>query len=105
MMSAAIWSKAGLRGAGGAGLPARATARRLGAVVVVSDVRPAAKEQVESLGGRFLDPPQLEQNPAEVGGYAQQASEAFLAAQRQQLADQLAQADMVICTAQVPGRP
>jgi NAD(P) transhydrogenase subunit alpha len=71
---------------------------------MVSDVRPAAKEQVESLGGRFLEPPQLEQNPAEVGGYAQQATEAFLAAQRQQLADQLAQADMVICTAQVPGR-
>ena len=92
-------------GAGVAGLQALATARRLGAVVVVSDVRPAAKEQVESLGGRFLDPPQLEQTPAEVGGYAQQASEAFLAAQRQQLADQLAQSDMVICTAQVPGRP
>jgi NAD(P) transhydrogenase subunit alpha len=98
-------ARALILGAGVAGLQALATARRLGAVVVVSDVRPAAKEQVESLGGRFLDPPQLEQNPAEVGGYAQQASEAFLAAQRQQLADQLAQADMVICTAQVPGRP
>ena len=98
-------ARALILGAGVAGLQALATARRLGAVVVVSDVRPAAKEQVESLGGRFLDPPQLEQSPAEVGGYAQQASEAFLAAQRQQLADQLAQADMVICTAQVPGRP
>ena len=96
-------ARALILGAGVAGLQALATARRLGAVVVVSDVRPAAKEQVESLGGRFLDPPQLEQSPAEVGGYAQQASEAFLAAQRQQLADQLAQADMVICTAQVPG--
>ena len=92
-------------GAGVAGLQALATARRLGAVVVVSDVRPAAKEQVESLGGRFLDPPSLEQSPAEVGGYAQQASDAFLAVQRQQLAEQLAIADMVICTAQVPGRP
>ncbi|MFM7653330.1 MAG: NAD(P) transhydrogenase subunit alpha [Vulcanococcus sp.] len=98
-------ARALILGAGVAGLQALATARRLGAVVVVSDVRPAAKEQVESLGGRFLDPPQLEQSPAEVGGYAQQASEAFLVAQRQQLAEQLAQSDMVICTAQVPGRP
>jgi NAD(P) transhydrogenase subunit alpha len=97
-------ARAVILGAGVAGLQALATARRLGAVVVVSDVRPAAKEQVESLGGRFLDPPQLEETPAEVGGYAQQASEAFLAAQRRQLAEQLAQADMVICTAQVPGR-
>ena len=92
-------------GAGVAGLQALATARRLGGVVYVSDVRPAVKEQVESLGGRFIDPPQLEEAPAEVGGYARQASEAFLAAQRQQLADQLALADMVICTALVPGRP
>ncbi|MEO1003727.1 MAG: NAD(P) transhydrogenase subunit alpha [Cyanobacteria bacterium J06638_7] len=91
-------------GAGVAGLQALATARRLGAVVVVSDVRPAAREQVESLGGRFLAPPEQEAAPAEQGGYAQAASEAFLAAQRQQLAEQLAQADMVICTAQVPGR-
>ncbi len=91
-------------GAGVAGLQALATARRLGGVVYVSDVRPAAKEQVESLGGRFLDPPELEDRPAEVGGYARQASEAFLEAQRRQLAEQLALADMVICTAQVPGR-
>ncbi|MFO7628397.1 MAG: NAD(P) transhydrogenase subunit alpha [Prochlorococcaceae cyanobacterium] len=91
-------------GAGVAGLQALATARRLGAVVYVSDVRPAAKEQVESLGGRFIDPPEQEERPAEAGGYAKAASEAFLAAQRQQLADQLALADIVICTAQVPGR-
>ena len=65
----------------------------------------AAKEQVESLGGRFLTPPEQEERPAESGGYAKAASEAFLAAQRQQLAEQLALADMVICTAQVPGRP
>jgi NAD(P) transhydrogenase subunit alpha len=91
-------------GAGVAGLQALATAKRLGGVVYVSDVRPAAKEQVESLGGRFIDPPELEDKPAEEGGYAKAASEAFLAAQRQQLADQLALADMVICTAQVPGR-
>ncbi|MEB3166533.1 MAG: NAD(P) transhydrogenase subunit alpha [Cyanobacteriota bacterium] len=92
-------------GAGVAGLQALATARRLGGVVYVSDVRPAVKEQVESLGGRFIDPPSQEERPAEAGGYAREASEAFLAAQRQQLAEQLALADMVICTAQVPGRP
>jgi len=91
-------------GAGVAGLQALATAKRLGGVVYVSDVRAAAKEQVESLGGRFIDPPELEDKPAEEGGYAKAASEAFLAAQRQQLAEQLALADMVICTAQVPGR-
>ncbi len=91
-------------GAGVAGLQALATAKRLGGVVYVSDVRPAAKEQVESLGGRFIEPPELEDRPAEEGGYAKAASEAFLAAQRRQLAEQLALADMVICTAQVPGR-
>jgi len=91
-------------GAGVAGLQAVATARRLGGVVYVSDVRPAVKEQVESLGGRFLDPPEIDDRPAEVGGYAKEASEAFLAAQRQQLAEQLALADIVICTAQVPGK-
>ena len=70
----------------------------------VSDVRPAVKEQVESLGGRFIEPPEIAERPAEEGGYARQASEAFLAAQRRQLAEQLALADIVICTAQVPGR-
>ncbi|MFM7313486.1 MAG: NAD(P) transhydrogenase subunit alpha [Cyanobium sp.] len=92
-------------GAGVAGLQAVATARRLGGVVYVSDVRPAVKEQVESLGGRFLDPPEIAEKPAEEGGYAKEASEAFLEAQRRQLSEQLALADMVICTAQVPGRP
>ena len=91
-------------GAGVAGLQAVATARRLGAVVYVSDIRPAVKEQVESLGGRFVGPPQVEEKPAEANGYAKQASEAFLTAQRRQLSDQLALADVVICTAQVPGR-
>ena len=91
-------------GAGVAGLQAVATARRLGAVVYVSDIRPAVKEQVESLGARFIDPPEVDDKPAESGGYAKQASDAFLAAQRQQLSDQLAEADVAICTAQVPGR-
>jgi NAD(P) transhydrogenase subunit alpha len=98
-------ARALILGAGVAGLQALATARRLGAVVMVSDVRPAAREQVESLGGRFLAPPEQVEAPGEAGGYAQAASEAFLAAQRRQLEEQLAQADMVICTAQVPGRP
>jgi len=98
-------ARALILGAGVAGLQALATARRLGAVVVVSDVRPAAREQVESLGGRFLAPPEQVPAPAEQGGYAQQATEDFLAAQRRQLEEQLALADMVICTAQVPGRP
>jgi NAD(P) transhydrogenase subunit alpha len=98
-------ARALILGAGVAGLQALATARRLGAVVYVSDVRAAAKEQVESLGGRFIAPPEQEQKPGESGGYAQQASEAFLAEQRRQLTEQLALADMVICTAQVPGRP
>jgi len=98
-------ARALILGAGVAGLQALATARRLGAVAYVSDVRAAAKEQVESLGGRFIDPPELEQKPGETGGYAQQATDAFLAAQRRQLTEQLALADMVICTAQVPGRP
>jgi NAD(P) transhydrogenase subunit alpha len=98
-------ARALILGAGVAGLQALATARRLGAVVYVSDVRPAAKEQVESLGGRFLEPPTEQEKPSEQGGYATQASEAFLAAQRAQLAEQLSLADMVICTAQVPGRP
>ncbi|MEB3334016.1 MAG: NAD(P) transhydrogenase subunit alpha [Cyanobacteriota bacterium] len=97
-------ARALILGAGVAGLQALATARRLGAVVYVSDVRPAAKEQVESLGGRFLDPPSEQDLPSERGGYATQASEAFLEAQRAQLSEQLALADMVICTAQVPGR-
>jgi NAD(P) transhydrogenase subunit alpha len=91
-------------GAGVAGLQAVATAKRLGGVVYVSDVQPAVKEQVESLGGRFIDPPEIAEKPAEQGGYANQASEEFLEAQRQQLAAQLALADMVICTALVPGR-
>ena len=97
-------AKVVILGAGVAGLQAVATARRLGAVVFVSDIRPAVKEQVESLGARFIEPPETDDKPAESGGYAKQASEAFLAAQRQQLSDQLAEADVAICTAQVPGR-
>ena len=92
-------------GAGVAGLQAVATARRLGALVKVSDVRPAAREQVESLGARFIEPPVMEQSPGEAGGYAKEAGAVFLEAQRQLLAPHLAEADVVITTALVPGRP
>ena len=91
-------------GAGVAGLQAVATAKRLGAVVFVSDIRPAVKEQVESLGARFIEPPEVEEKPSESGGYAKQVSNEFLLAQRQQLANHLAESDVVVCTAQVPGK-
>ena len=91
-------------GAGVAGLQAVATSRRLGAVVYVSDIRPAVKEQVESLGARFISPPENEEKPSESGGYAKQASERFLIEQREQLALHLSEADVAISTAQVPGK-
>tara|TARA_Y100001968_G_scaffold75633_1_gene67088 strand:- start:2591 stop:3733 length:1143 start_codon:yes stop_codon:yes gene_type:complete len=97
-------SKVVILGAGVAGLQAIATAKRLGAVVFVSDIRSEVKEQVESLGGKFIDPPQISEKPAEAGGYAKQVSNEFLLAQRQLLSDHLAEADVAICTAQVPGK-
>jgi NAD(P) transhydrogenase subunit alpha len=97
-------SKVVILGAGVAGLQALATAKRLGAIVEVSDIRPAVKEQVESLGGRFIDLP--EQVDAEdAGGYAKEMGEDFLTRQRQILTEHLAAADVVITTAQIPGRP
>lgn len=91
-------------GAGVAGLQAIATARRLGARVEVSDVRPEVKEQVESLGGRFIELP-LEESGAGTGGYARELSEDALRKQREILAAKVAEADVVITTALVPGRP
>ena len=91
-------------GAGVAGLQAIATARRLGAVVEVSDVRPAVKEQVESLGGRFIDLPQMESAEG-TGGYAKQMGEDFLRRQREIVAQRVAAADAVITTALIPGKP
>ncbi len=91
-------------GAGVAGLQAIATAKRLGAVVFVSDIRPAVKEQVESLGAKFINPPEISEKPSESGGYAKQVSEEFLLAQRQKLIEHLADVDVAICTAQVPGK-
>jgi NAD(P) transhydrogenase subunit alpha len=94
-----------IMGAGVAGLQAIGTARRLGAVVEVSDVRPEVKEQVESLGARFIELPMLEQESgAGTGGYARQMGEDFLRRQREIVRDRLTTADAAITTALVPGR-
>ena len=93
-----------IMGAGVAGLQAIATARRLGAVVEVSDIRPAVKEQVESLGGRFIDFPMDESGEGE-GGYARELTPEQLAAQQKVVREKVAAADAVITTALVPGRP
>jgi NAD(P) transhydrogenase subunit alpha len=97
-------AKVVIMGAGVAGLQAIATARRLGAVVEVSDIRPEVKEQVASLGARFIDLPIAESGSGE-GGYAKEVSQEFLQKQQSVLAAKLAAADVVITTAQVPGRP
>jgi NAD(P) transhydrogenase subunit alpha len=91
-------------GAGVAGLQAIATAKRLGAIVEVSDIRPAVKEQVQSLGGRFIELPQEESGEG-AGGYAREMGEDFLRRQREIVQRHLSQADAVITTALVPGRP
>ena len=91
-------------GAGVAGLQAIATARRLGAVVSAYDVRPAVKEQVQSLGARFVEM-ELEAGDAEdKGGYARQMDEEFYRRQREMMARVLAETDVVITTAAVPGK-
>lgn len=90
-------------GAGVAGLQAIATARRLGAVVSAHDVRPASREEVESLGARFVDLALDTEEAA--GGYAREQSAERLAHQRALLAEQIIQSDAVISTAAVPGRP
>jgi NAD(P) transhydrogenase subunit alpha len=91
-------------GGGVAGLQALATAKRLGAIVEVSDIRPAVKEQVESLGGRFIDLPLQESGEGE-GGYAREMGEDFLRRQREIVQQHVAAADVVIATALVPGKP
>jgi len=90
-------------GAGVAGLQAIATARRLGAVVEATDVRPAVKEEVQSLGATFVELP-LEAQEGE-GGYAREQSEEFLTRQRELIAQRVEQSDLVVTTAAVPGRP
>jgi NAD(P) transhydrogenase subunit alpha len=92
-------------GVGVAGLQGIATARRLGAVVRAYDVRPACREQVESLGGKFVELP-LETAGAEgAGGYAKAQDEAFYQRQRELLANVVAESDVVITTAAIPGKP
>jgi NAD(P) transhydrogenase subunit alpha len=92
-------------GAGVAGLQAIATAKRLGAIVSATDVRPAAKEQVESLGGKFVMVDSEEVRQAETaGGYAKEMSEDFKRQQAQLIADTIKKQDIVICTALIPGR-
>jgi H+-translocating NAD(P) transhydrogenase subunit alpha len=93
-----------IMGAGVAGLQAIATAKRLGAVVEVSDIRPETKEQVESLGAKFIELPQLESGSGQ-GGYAKEVTPEFLKKQQEIVAARIAAADVVITTAQVPGRP
>ncbi len=92
-------------GAGVAGLQAIATAKRLGAVVEASDVRPAVKEQIESLGGRFIEPPEIPTDAETAGGYAKELGEDFKRRQQETLAQHLVAADVVISTALIPGKP
>lgn len=91
-------------GAGVAGLQAIATARRLGAVVSAYDVRPAAKEQVQSLGGRFVELPLEVKDAQDAGGYAKAQDETFYQRQRELLEKVIAESDVVITTAVVPGQ-
>lgn len=91
-------------GAGVAGLQAIATAKRLGAVVSAYDVRPAVKEQVQSLGGRFVELPLETKDAQDAGGYAKAQDEAFYAKQRELLGKVIAESDAVITTAAVPGK-
>jgi len=90
-------------GAGVAGLQAIATAKRMGAIVFATDVRMASKEQVESLGGKFLTVEGTENLETE-GGYAKEASEDFKKKQEEILAETLKKIDIIICTALIPGK-
>jgi NAD(P) transhydrogenase subunit alpha len=96
-------------GVGVAGLQAIATAKRLGAVIEASDVRPNVKEQVESLGGKFIDvsydTPEEKEAAQGVGGYAKPMPQSWLDRQKVEVAKRVAQADVVISTALIPGRP
>ena len=97
-------AKVVILGGGVAGLQAVATAKRLGALVFVSDIRPAVKEQVESLGAKFINLPEIAEKPSESGGYAKAVSSKFLDEQREILSKHLSEADVAICTAQVLGK-
>src|SRR5205814_7089831 len=108
MMTAAGTIKAArvlVMGAGVAGLQAIATARRLGAIVSATDVRAAAKEQVESLGASFIAVDEAAMRAAETaGGYAREMDEEFQRRQREKVTEALRRIDIVICTALIPGR-
>ncbi len=95
-----------IMGAGVAGLQAVATARRLGGIVTATDVRPAVKEQVESLGAKFVAVEDDEFKEAETaGGYAKEMSAAYRAKQAELVASHIAKQDIVVTTALIPGRP
>jgi NAD(P) transhydrogenase subunit alpha len=99
-------AKVFIMGVGVAGLQAIATAKRLGAVVTATDVRPAVKEQVQSLGAKFLAVEDEEFKAAETaGGYAKEMSKEYQAKQAQLTAEHIAKQDIVITTALIPGRP
>ncbi len=99
-------AKAFIMGAGVAGLQAIATARRLGAVVTATDVRPAAKEQVESLGAKFIAVEDEEFRQAETAaGYAKEMSDEYKKKQAELVAKHIAAQNMVVTTALIPGRP
>jgi H+-translocating NAD(P) transhydrogenase subunit alpha len=108
MMTAAGTIKAArvlVMGAGVAGLQAIATARRLGAIVSATDVRAAAKEQVESLGATFITVDEEASRAAETaGGYAREMGEDYQRRQREKITEALRRTDVVICTALIPGR-
>ena len=100
-------AKVVILGVGVAGLQAIATAKRLGAVVEASDLRPAAKEQVESLGGKWLDVPMSDEEKEKAkstGGYAWTPSEQYMKDQAAVVDKAVSNADIVITTAQIPGR-
>ncbi|HBL11128.1 MAG TPA: Re/Si-specific NAD(P)(+) transhydrogenase subunit alpha [Cyanobacteria bacterium UBA11162] len=96
-------AKVFVMGAGVAGLQAIATARRLGAIVEAFDIRPAVKEEVQSLGAKFVEVP-IEEDTVAEGGYAKEISEAAKQRTQQVLTEHVKQADVVITTAQVPGK-
>lgn len=98
-------SKVLILGAGVAGLQAIATAKRLGAVVEAFDVRPAVKEQVESLGAKFVEVPLEESDTETSGGYAKELTEKAKQKQREVIHDKVRASDIVITTALIPGKP
>jgi NAD(P) transhydrogenase subunit alpha len=91
-------------GAGVAGLQAIATSRRIGAVVEATDIRPAVREEVQSLGATFVGAELLDESMVAAGGYAKEQTAEQQARQRQVVAERLKQVDVVICTAAVPGK-